>query len=412
MLRTAARHVFKLLPPAVQESVRVKYLDRQKRKALASVGATDVAVADINHLLHHLRGEALQQLPKNARHFVSVGCAGTWYFNWIEQMVGRMERHTGIEFYSPRPTDLPSNVVWIANTAGSMPEIGDSTADILFSGQNVEHLWPEDITNFLLESHRVLKNGGLLVIDSPNRRITAKLEWSQPEHTIELNPQEILELLDLAGYDVEKKRGIWLCEDPQTGKTLPLEDLSSSGSWPLSRRVAEARDNLDSSFIWWIEARKSDRQPQKSRLSERVQAIYDIAWPERLNRLMTLTGAATARNGEAWLDSGGRAGPLLYGPYAPLCAGRYSVTFDLVFPDAGLPSVCGAVCEAVANGGNSVLARGEAMTTDANAGTAFKVTLDFSVPDTLFGVEFRVMGMGDIRVLTKRALVLTRHGDL
>ncbi len=40
---------------------------------------------DINHLLHHVRGEAFKMAPKGAQHLVSVGCAGTWYFHWINE---------------------------------------------------------------------------------------------------------------------------------------------------------------------------------------------------------------------------------------------------------------------------------------------------------------------------------------
>lgn len=77
---------------------------------------------------------------------MSVGCAGTWYFEWIRDKCAPLH-HTGIEFYSPRPADLPHGVDWVVSTAGNMEAVGDHSADLLFSGQNIEHLWPEDIGN-------------------------------------------------------------------------------------------------------------------------------------------------------------------------------------------------------------------------------------------------------------------------
>lgn len=195
------KFVLRFFPRSVREHARAWYRARiaaqsanpppenRTREALESIGAKGVATPDVNHLLHHLRGQALEGLPKRARQFVSVGCAGTWYFEWIAEKCAPL-RHTGIEFYSPKPDDLPESVEWIANTAGDMRALSDGSADVLFSGQNIEHLWPHDIAAFLLESHRVLETGGLLVVDSPNRRITSRLGWSHPEHTIELEPGE------------------------------------------------------------------------------------------------------------------------------------------------------------------------------------------------------------------------------
>jgi SAM-dependent methyltransferase len=410
MFRTTARIVFDLLPSRIQQSVNVGYKAIQARivrKALATVGASDVAVPDINHLLHHLRGEALRMLPKGAAHFVSVGCSGTWYFKWIEEMYGRMELHTGIEFYSPCPPDLPANITWIANTAGSMPEINDAVADILFSGQNIEHLWPDDIASFLLEAHRIIKKGGLLVVDSPNRRITAKLGWSHPEHIIELETEEIVELLKLAGFDVERQHGIWLCEDPDTDTVLPFEHISSNGPWPIVRRVSLAAEQPSSSFIWWVEARKREHIPQVSKLRERVSEIFALAWTERLNRLKTMIGTEFTRNGKIWLDSNSHGGALVFGPYAPLLPGHYSVTFKLLFLDpSSAPESCGAVCEVTSGDGLLCHARREILTGDALTGSEFDAILDFSLNDTSFGIQFRVIAMKGIRLGAEKAIKL------
>lgn len=163
---------------------------------------------DVNMLLHRSRGALLRQMPVGAERLLSAGCAGLWYFEWVSQCYGPVQEHWGIEFYTPKPEGLPSNVTWIANTAGNMEAVGDASCDLMFSGQNMEHLWAEEVAGLLVEAARTLKPGGTLVVDSPNRGITEQITWSHPEHTIELTVPEIREMMRLAGFDITKEAGI------------------------------------------------------------------------------------------------------------------------------------------------------------------------------------------------------------
>lgn len=95
---------------------------------------------DISELLHHERGERLASMPRTGGTLLSAGCAGLWYFDWVKEMYGAVDRHIGIEFYSPRPEVLPKNVEWIENTVGDMKDVADRSVDTLFSGENLEHI--------------------------------------------------------------------------------------------------------------------------------------------------------------------------------------------------------------------------------------------------------------------------------
>lgn len=68
--------------------------------------------------------------------------------------------------------------------------------DCVFIGEVVEHL--QDPMPTLIEAHRVLKRGGLLIVTTP-------LEWQgyNPEHVKEYGMQELKALLTKAGFKVE-----------------------------------------------------------------------------------------------------------------------------------------------------------------------------------------------------------------
>lgn len=114
--------------------------------------------------LHHaLRTAEVARMPREeVRTILSAGCAGRWYFDWIAEHYtdGDVERHIGVEWYSPEPDDLPPEVTWIRNTVGEMSNVTDGEVDLVFSGQNVEHLSAQDVVAFLGEAHRVLRPGG------------------------------------------------------------------------------------------------------------------------------------------------------------------------------------------------------------------------------------------------------------
>jgi SAM-dependent methyltransferase len=232
---------------------------------------------------------------------LSAGCAGRWYFDWIAQRTGHNGRHVGIEFYSPKPADLPDNVEWIANTAGDMNAIADESCDFVFSGQNIEHLWPQDVVGFFLESNRVLKHGALIAIDSPNRLITEPLVWSHPEHTVELTPAEAEKLARLAGFEVTALKGIWLCRNPVTGRILPLDQAVVDPDYTYAERLLTAEDDPDNSFLWWLEARKTS-SPQPKELAAEMDRIFAEAWPERQRRFLSNVGTR-ATSKDAMLSS-------------------------------------------------------------------------------------------------------------
>ena len=366
-----------------------------------------LAYPDFNHLLHALRTTELRRMPYRPSTMISVGCAGSWYFDWIHQSFYNPRKHVGVEFFSPKPDLLPANVEWIQNTASDMSQLKQQEADLLFSGQNLEHLLPGEILHFFLECHRVIKPGGMLILDSPNRTQTSKLQWNQPEHFIEFTSAEIAEVLVAAGFSKPKLKGIWLCEDPRTGSLLPLDRFQSDD---LLWRVLAATDDPDHSFIWWAESERLDVAPDCDRLDGLIRRIVEEAWPDRLSRLLTQIGTPLDDESGRWfVAEAGVAGPLLYGPYVPLEQGSYSVTFVLRVSEMDRSRQDIASIDVVSASADTVLVLENLTTSAVDSAGMVQRTLQFTLEKTTFAVEFRVITTGAAKVCALRDVRLRRQ---
>lgn len=287
--KRAARHVAdRVLAPYVE---RLSSEIRGARDPGSAGGASPapeggrdfVVPADFFHIvLHELRTIELERVPKGARRVVSVGASGRWYFDWFEASVGPVDVHVGVEAFEPEPADLPAYVRWLATTADRFDGVEDADVDLVFAGQTTEHLWADELAEFLLQSRRVLRSDGLLVLDSPNRLVTEHLHWSHGGHTVELSAEEITELLTLAGFRVDVLRGLWRCQFGD--RVLQLEERVAEPAM-LVRRIADGPERPDDCFVWWLVARP-DGSPDRDGLRNRTDELYRQHWPTRVCRGM------------------------------------------------------------------------------------------------------------------------------
>ena len=362
-----------------------------------------VPPTDMSMLLHRGRSALLREVPKGAAVFLSAGCSGGWFFEWVEQCYGHIPRHIGLEYYVPRPDALPPNVEWITNTCSDMSGVADRSCDLVFSGQNLEHLWPDEAVGFLLEAARVTRPGGLLVMDSPNRAITEALRtWSHPEHTVELTTAEAIEVTELAGFDVLAVKGIWLGRDPATGSVLPFQ-YEEGQALSLEERLVGGVGQPEHAFLWWIEARRATREPDGPALRGRLDAIFRVAWPERVTRMIVGVGQVEARPDGEWVACPpATPGAVIFGPYMPLRPGRHRCTFDL---DGG-GTDARARCEiAVGQHGTVLLSRDVAVDR-----TRVAISLEFELAALEFSVQFRCVSLGGGAFKCRRTVQLEEIG--
>ncbi|KUO51812.1 MAG: hypothetical protein APF82_09735 [Sphingomonadales bacterium BRH_c42] len=348
---------------------------------------------DFNDIIHGERGKLLQLLPKGSRSFCSAGCAGTWYFEWVKENYGSVDRHYGVELYSPKPHNLPSYATWIENSVSDMHDVPSATIDMLFSGQNIEHLYRDDLEGFLREANRVVTPGGYFCMDSPNRAVTQELGYVQPQHVLELTVDEACELVGAAGFSVENVYGIWSC-GTDTKRYASVTEFASEDE--VADRCALARNDPSRSFIWWIVARRTG--PVSDDLTEITERIMANAFPAFVRaRFRKLIGRIKAIEGSEAIVSVGshEHGCVFYGPYIPLVKGDYLAEFMVKFHDtSGFISV-----DTACSRGEAVLSRMEVPATNIGAWT--RIEMEFSLPDYTDTIETRLIAHGahfDVRL--------------
>jgi SAM-dependent methyltransferase len=373
-----------------------------------------IPTEDFNLFLHALRTRRLELIPGGARVVLSGGAAGRWYFDWFaEHYPTEVERHIGVEYFGPRPESLPDGIDWLSRTLGDLSPVDDGEVDLVFAGQVIEHLWPEEVAGFLGEAHRVLAVGGLLVVDSPTRFITAALGWTQPEHTIELEVDEITELLGLAGFVDVEIAGIWLCYDRERQRVLPLDVNGGGEEWPWRRRVAEADRKPEDSFLWWAQARKGARPADLTGLQRRMQQIYEQARPAYFVRVRSdLCRQESASSGQHVRASQGQAGLLLRGPGIAMPPGRHVARIRLRAEASEgpiAPHHTVAQLEVTRDGGRPIATWSLSADNLPPGGAERHVAIPFELEDTAFDWELRVRSPGVAPLVAALPPVVTEH---
>lgn len=362
---------------------------------------------DFNDFLHELRSRELERLPAGAGTVLHGGASGSWYFEWFdERYPTEVDKHIAVEAFSPGPDPLPPNVEWHRRTLGDLSPIEDSSVDLVFAGEVLEHLWPEDVVGFLAEAHRALRPGGTIAVDSPNRRVTTKLEWDHPEHTVEFTVDEARRLFELAGFDQIKIRGIWLSFDAEKGRLLPFDDLGKVGGWDSRRRAVEAEARPEDSFVWWAEATRGPREPELAELNSLVQASYETYRARRFGRMHHTLGSKkrlgdrTTVRAPRW-----RAGKLLLGPYVPMRPGRWVARFRVAAepprwrrPESDEP--LGSIDVAIGDEPTPTIVAERTLTAQNLPldGEARELEVPFELESTGFGAQFRVHTLGRVRM--------------
>lgn len=86
----------------------------------------------------------------------------------------------------------------------------DESVDLVYSGQSIEHVSPEEGMMVIKEVNRILRPGGHFALDTPNARVTRlqQPDFIDPDHKVEYRWGDLEEMLTAAGFHLEWRKGL------------------------------------------------------------------------------------------------------------------------------------------------------------------------------------------------------------
>jgi glycosyltransferase involved in cell wall biosynthesis/predicted SAM-dependent methyltransferase len=217
-----------------------------------------------NHLnlIHAARLEMVSQLLPQGAYILDLGGANSPLYKMGYPHIFKKltlidlppdQRH---EYYKDIAVDsegATGEVVIRYTDMTTLQDIEDHSVDFVWSGQSIEHVPHEQGERMCREAFRVLKKGGSFCLDTPNRYLTKIHTHSigggfiHPEHYIEYFPEQLMEMLKNAGFEIKAARGI--CEMPETVATNQFH----YPDFMFGKRITE---NINDSYIQFFHCEK------------------------------------------------------------------------------------------------------------------------------------------------------------
>lgn len=96
------------------------------------------------------------------------------------------------------------NVKVVASHALKVPPKYNSTIDVLFMSNFLEHLDSnEEVLAVLEKTYALLRNGGKVIIIQPNIDLVKESYWDFSDHKVALNTRSVKEVLKITGFTVD-----------------------------------------------------------------------------------------------------------------------------------------------------------------------------------------------------------------
>jgi SAM-dependent methyltransferase len=227
-----------LLGRAPDEHGRRHFLGRLEKRAISRELFLDALVesqefarsrlhSELGTSIHESRSRFVKGLPP-ARRIVDIGgsCQGSRKGAMVElgypydfelltivDLPDR-ERH---ELYrsegGPEVERVPTErgpVEYLYQSMTTLRPVADSSVDLVYSGQSIEHVSRADAATVYSEVLRVLKPGAVFALDTPNARVTRlqQDELIDPDHEHEYTHRELSGDLAAAGFEVVAACGL------------------------------------------------------------------------------------------------------------------------------------------------------------------------------------------------------------
>jgi len=176
------------------------------------------------HSLHMSRCEFILGLPP-ARTILDIGGGDVNHAEGALVAMGypyRFENLTIIDlpaderhpmYRSPEHSIVQSRRGPVSYRYHSMSDLSnypDSSFDLVYSGQSIEHVTEGEVAHVLREVRRVLQPGGYFAFDTPNGRITRlqQVAFIDPDHKVEYTAAELDQKLEVADFEIVARKGL------------------------------------------------------------------------------------------------------------------------------------------------------------------------------------------------------------
>lgn len=103
------------------------------------------------------------------------------------------------------------DIEYVYTSMADLSYFEEGTFDLIWSGQSIEHISREDAEKVFSQAYKLLKPGGKLALDTPNRAAT-KLQcptgYIHPEHKIEYYYKDLCQLLEKYNFKIIDTKGL------------------------------------------------------------------------------------------------------------------------------------------------------------------------------------------------------------
>jgi ubiquinone/menaquinone biosynthesis C-methylase UbiE len=182
--------------------VKKVYKGRVLEKKIGEVSLADFSRTfnkpeEVVEWLKHLYAYKYAEHLAEGKFVLDIGC-GTGY--GIRELSNKAYDTVGIDIWRKGIRFCQQNCgaksCFLVASGTDLP-FKDDLFDLVVSFQVIEHIQPDAVLNYLKEIKRVLKNGGIFIISTPNKRLRLlpfQKPWN-PDHKKEYNAKELEKLL-------------------------------------------------------------------------------------------------------------------------------------------------------------------------------------------------------------------------
>jgi len=111
-----------------------------------------------------------------------------------------------------------------------LSDFDDSSVDLVYAGESLEHVPPDEGAFVLGEVLRILRPGGHFALDTPNGRVTRlqQAEFIDPDHKVEYTWPELRTMLLAAGFTITRAHGLNYAGESMARGSFDFAEVASN----------------------------------------------------------------------------------------------------------------------------------------------------------------------------------------